>query len=198
MGHPKPEQEIPDRRTQTGINEPDGWYGIRSRSRFLPVSRDIQVGHGGQQTSQRAPSRLPEPNRQTQFPIQRENRPLAWLPFGIGQRKEDVAALGSDDLAEGYRPFRGFFHEALTETRAVSMPSWVLAGPIARARQRLHPIADRREFMAQSQTFKGEHTEVPKGARMPTSPVRMLPARQPRLTRYAPPPSFGLQTEMIE
>jgi hypothetical protein len=191
IGEPPPETDQPGA-AQSGI--PGGWSALRSRSRFGVPPRPYNIGHGETVVPERAPARPRDPILSQFLRV-----PIVVRQGDIEQRSEDAAALGRDDLDEGYRPQHRFFPTPSNAPTALVMPSWTKAGPQPQPFQWLANKGTlRREFLSDAQHFTGLHTLVEKESSSSTSPVRMVPARQPRLTRYVPPPSYGQQTEVLE
>ncbi len=191
MAAPPPDTDQPGA-AQSGV--PGGWSALLSRSRFGSPSAPYNVGHGETIAPERAPSRRRDPLL-SQFQVQ----PILSREGEIAQRSDDMPGMGTDDLEEGYRPRHRFFPQPTNVPTAVVMPSWTKAGIVPRAFQWLANHGTlRREFLAGAQHFAGSHTLILKESSSSSSPVRMAPARTPRLTRYIPPPSYGLQTEVLE
>lgn len=172
----------------------DGFSGILSRSRFVAVTKQAVIGHGGP-TAGQGPQALPQDpgagrSQFTKYAVD----PQTFVPnvrtSALDRWSEWVEAAG----------FLKYFRRTVDTT----VPGFELQDPNAMGWGKDPPRAWRSrrytlrpEFQQGAQNFLGLHTKITKGARMSTSPVRMGPARSSRLTDRAAPGSYGQKTKVL-
>lgn len=171
-----------------------GFTGIVSRSRFGAVLPWPSIGHGGQTTGFEPVDDGPDPAAgETQF----ERTPSIVDRFLRTVRR---AGLGTDDIPlarEGKLLYvRDRVPVAIVGTRLTDPIRVSDSGPLPVAKLNRR-FTLRREFQQDAQTFDGLHQGFDHRAPGSRSPVRMLPARQSRLTVRTLPASFGQTTEVL-
>lgn len=176
---------------QTTLPE-GGFWGIISRSRFFALLTPGPVGHGQAQNAPDTPSqgRDPAAGRSSFDDRFIDPRTRSRVEASEGDLDQELVADGA------IRRVRERVLAPVTGFQPVGPPRWSDAGPPpANKYNKVYTL--REEYMQDAQTFAGLRFTLRRGAHVSTSPARMLPPRNNRLTTRELPSSYGQTTEVM-